>query len=108
VADSKHGSAEFSEAGINFTKGLTPDLRVGIQLFTHDLGPLGKYRTQFDWYYLDYRFRDWFGVRAGHLKIPFGLYNDCSDFDSARIPVLLPQSVYPIGRTEPSRILALR
>ncbi len=48
LADSKRGSFEFSEAGINFTKNLTPEFRVGIQLFTHDLGPLGNYRTQFD------------------------------------------------------------
>ena len=30
------------------------------------------------------------------MKIPFGLYNDTSDIDAARVPVLLPQSVYPL------------
>jgi len=100
LASSKRGSFEFSEVGINFTKGLTDNFRVGVQLFTHDLGPVGNYRTQFDWYYLDYRFADWLGFRAGHTKIPFGLYNDSSDFDSARVPILLPQSVYPIDHRE--------
>jgi hypothetical protein len=28
-----------------------------------------------DWFYLDYRFTDWLGFRAGRLKIPYGLYN---------------------------------
>lgn len=100
LAESKRGSFEFSEVGINFTKGLTDNLRVGVQLFSHDLGPLGNYRTQFDWYYLDYRLFDWLGLRAGHTKIPFGLYNDSSDFDSARVPILLPQSVYPIDHRD--------
>jgi len=100
LADSKRGSFEFTEAGLNFTESLTPNFRAGFQLFTHDLGPQGNYRTQFDWYYLDYRFRDWLGVRAGRTKIPFGLYNDSSDFDSARVPILLPQSIYPIDHRD--------
>ena len=36
------------------------------------------------------------GVRAGRTKIPFGLYNEVNDIDSARVPILLPQAVYPI------------
>jgi hypothetical protein len=98
--DSKHGSFEFSEVGINFSKQLTDRMRVGMQLFTHDLGPLGNYRTRFDWFYLDYRFWDWLGLRAGRTKVPFGLYNETSDIDAARVPVLLPQSVYPVSNRD--------
>jgi hypothetical protein len=100
LADSKRGSFEFSEVGINFSKQLTDRMRVGVQLFTHDLGPLGNYRTRFDWFYLDYRFWDWLGVRAGRTKVPFGLYNESSDIDAARVPVLLPQSVYPVSNRD--------
>ena len=100
AADSTRGSFEFSEVGINFSKQLTDRMRVGIQLFSHDLGPLGNYRTRFDWFYLDYRFWDWLGVRAGRTKLPFGLYNESSDVDAARVPVLLPQSVYPVTNRE--------
>ena len=100
LADSKRGSFEFSEVGINFSKQLTDRMRVGVQLFTHDLGPLGNYRTRFDWFYLDYRFWDWLGVRAGRTKLPFGLYNESSDIDAARVPVLLPQSVYPVSNRD--------
>ena len=96
LADSKRGSLEFSEVGINFTKSMTDELRVGMQLFMRDLGPIGNYTPHFDWFYLDYRFWDWLGVRAGRTKLPFGLYNENSDIDSARVPILLPQSVYPI------------
>ncbi len=100
LANSKAGSFEFSEVGINFTKDLTDRMRVGMQLFTHDLGPLGSYRTRFDWFYLDYHFWDWLGVRAGRTKLPFGLYNDSSDIDAARVPILLPQSVYPVSNRD--------
>jgi len=96
LADSKRGSFEFSEVGINFTKSMTDELRVGMQLYMRDLGPVGNYTPHFDWFYLDYRFWDWLGIRAGRTKLPFGLYNENSDIDSARVPILLPQSVYPI------------
>lgn len=100
LTSSQRGSFEFTEVGINVTKDLVDDLRIGVQLFARDVGPLGQYAPQFDWYYLDYRFRDWLGVRAGRTKIPFGLYNDSSEIDSARVPVLLPQSVYPIDHQD--------
>ena len=29
------------------------------------------------------------------MKLPYGLFNEVNDIDSARVPVLLPQSVYP-------------
>ena len=66
-----------------------------MQLFAQDLGPTGNYNAKMDWFYLDYRWQDWLGFRAGRVKIPFGLYNEINDIDSARVPVLLPQSVYP-------------
>jgi hypothetical protein len=96
LAKSHKGSFEFSEMGVNFTKPLADNLRVGLQLFVRDLGPVGNYSIKADWYYLDYHWRDWLGFRAGRVKLPFGLYNDSSDVDSARVPILLPQSVYPI------------
>jgi len=95
LADSKRGSFEFNEAGINFTKGLGDRLRVGLQFFARDLGAVGNYVPKLDWFNLDYRLADWLGIRAGRLKAPFGLYNEINDIDSARVPVLLPQSVYP-------------
>jgi hypothetical protein len=96
LTESKRGSVEFNEIGINFTKALGDRLQTGIQFFARDLGPVGNYTPKVDWAYLDYRFADWLGFRAGRLKVPFGLYNENNDVDSARVPVLLPQSVYPI------------
>jgi hypothetical protein len=94
------GSFDFTEVGINFTKPLGDKLRIGIQVFAHDLGPLGNYAPQLDWYYVDYRFFDWLGLRAGKTKLPWGLYNEANDVDSGRVAVLLPQSVYPVSSRE--------
>jgi hypothetical protein len=96
VEASKHGSFQMSEIGINFSKALTDRLRFGVQFFAQNFGGGGSYLPQVDWFYLDYSRWDWLGLRAGRLKIPYGLYNDVNDIDAARIPVLLPQSVYPL------------
>ncbi|KAB2892910.1 MAG: hypothetical protein F9K40_17595 [Kofleriaceae bacterium] len=95
LADTEDGSFEFAEAGVNVTRQLGDELRVGMQLFARDLGPLGNYSAKLDWFYLDYRWRDWLGLRAGRLKLPFGLYNDSVDVDAVHPVALLPQSVYP-------------
>jgi hypothetical protein len=94
LAQSDRGSFEFAEVGLNFTKALTDDLRLGLQLFAGQLGPRGDYRPTVDWFYIDYHFRDWLGLRAGRVKIPFGLYNEINDVDSARVAVLQPQALY--------------
>lgn len=99
-SERKQGSFDFTEVGINFTKPLGDRLRVGFQLFAHDLGPLGNYAPQLDWYYVDYRVADWLGIRAGKTKLPWGLYNESNDIDAGRVPVLLPQSVYPVSSRE--------
>jgi hypothetical protein len=95
LANTSRGSFEFSEIGLNFTLPATDKLRLGVQLFSRQLGPIGDYKATLDWYYLDYHWKDWLGLRAGRVKLPFGLYNASSDIDSARTAILLPQSVYP-------------
>jgi hypothetical protein len=100
LADTEDGSFEFAEAGINVTRTLGDQLRMGVQLFARDLGPIGDYSAKLDWFYIDYRWRDWLGLRAGRLKLPLGLYNDSSDIDAAHTTALLPQSVYPAGNRD--------
>jgi hypothetical protein len=96
LGQSKRGSVEFFEAAVTVSAEVVDRLRAGVQLFTRDLGTIGNYTAHVDWAYLDYAWREWLGVRAGRIKLPFGLYNEYSDIDPARTPILLPQSVYPI------------
>jgi predicted porin len=94
-ADTEDGTFEFNEFGINFGKQLTDDLRVGLQLFSRDLGDTGNNEVTLDWAYGDYRWKDWLGVRAGKIKMPHGLYNETRDVDALRNSIFLPASVYP-------------
>lgn len=96
AGDTTNGSFRMSEVGLNVTKEVADKLRIGVQAFAQNFPPGGTFNLRADWFYVDYRGRDWLGVRFGRLKIPFGLYNDVNDIDSARVPILLPQSTYPI------------
>src|SRR5580698_2804466 len=43
--ETTHGSFQYSEVGLNFTKDLTDRLRLGLQLFAEDIGPTGNYNA---------------------------------------------------------------
>jgi hypothetical protein len=83
------------EAGLNVTAQLTDRLRAGIQLFTRNVGEFDD-PPLLDWGYLDYQWKPYLGLRAGVIKMPYGLYNEYADIDAARVPILLPQSLYPL------------
>lgn len=102
LADTQDGTFEFNEMGINFTTWLLPGLRAGVQLFAKDLGPVGNDEIKVDWAYGDYRYKEWLGIRAGILKIPYGFYNETRDVDLLRTSIFLPQSVYAENFRDPS------
>ena len=89
------GSTGFTDFGLNIATELTDKFRVGAQGYDRNLGQLGQYHPSLDWAFGDYRFKSWFGVRAGKVKTTLGLYNDTQDLDFLRVFALLPQSVYP-------------
>jgi hypothetical protein len=89
------GSAAFTEFALNASTELTDRLRAGAQVYDRNLGKLGQYHPSLDWASLDYRLRNWVGIRAGKVKTPIGLFNDTQDLDFLQPFALLPQSVYP-------------
>jgi hypothetical protein len=93
--NTSQGSGAFTDFGLNLTSRITDKLLVGAQGYDRNLGQLGQYHPSLDWAVADYRFRSWFGVRAGKVKTTLGLYNDTQDQDFLRVFALLPQSVYP-------------
>lgn len=99
ASDSSEGTFSFNELGINFSKDLSDKLRIGLQLFSMDLGEIGNNDIAVDWAYGDYRWKDWLGLRAGRLKNPMGLYNETRDLDMLRTNIILPQGIYE----EPNR-----
>jgi hypothetical protein len=97
LTESLGGSFDFVEAAINAGFDITDDLRVGAQLFVGNLGEYGNYEPRLDWGYLDFRPKNWVGVRAGKFKRPLGFYNEVRDVDAARTFALLPQSIYNVA-----------
>jgi hypothetical protein len=94
LADTEDGSFQFNELGINFSKELTDQLRLGIQFFSRDLGSVDNNEIIIDWAYGDYRWQDWLGLRVGIIHEVHGLYSETRDFDMLRTAIFLPQSVY--------------
>ncbi len=92
--ESKHGSQQFNEMGINFSSDISDDLRAGIQIFSRDYGTIGDNQIVVDWAYGDYSINEMVGIRAGRVKSPLGFYNETRDVDLVRTSILLPQSVY--------------
>jgi hypothetical protein len=93
------GTWNFREAAFNVTDTIGAHLRVGAQVFEQDFGNIGNDKMILDWAIADYNFTPWFGIRAGRVKYPKGLYGEALDLDVVRPFVLLPEAVYsPILR----------
>jgi len=93
LGKTSEGTFDFREyaANVSWAKG---DFRVGAQVFGQKLGEYGDDKIALDWASIDYQPTQWFGLRAGRVKMPRGLYNEALDVDAIRPFVLLPQSVY--------------
>lgn len=100
IGASSRGSLELFEAALNASSEVADRLRAGIQLFARDVGNFDDEAPRIDWAFLDYHWKPWLGLRAGVIKLPFGLYNEYADIDSARTSILLPQGVYPVRNRE--------
>jgi hypothetical protein len=94
--DSSARSTDWTEAAINVNDQVSDKLRVGAQFHLTRLGAFGGDLPSVDWALGDYSFKQWLGVRAGKVKIKWGLYNDTQDADPNYLWSLLPESVYGI------------
>ena len=90
------GSFAFTDFGGNISVQVTGKFRVGAQVYDRNMGQLGNWVPELDWASGDYRFKDWFGIRAGKVKTVIGLDNDTQDLESLHTWALLPQSIYPL------------
>jgi hypothetical protein len=94
LGDSSRGSFLFTEAALNASFNPFPRTRISAQAFTYDVGDAGNYDLVLDYAQVEYTFNNYFGIRAGRIRRPQGLYNDIQDVDVARTFVLLPQGIY--------------
>ncbi|HUI77272.1 MAG TPA: hypothetical protein VLY24_05135 [Bryobacteraceae bacterium] len=88
----------FTEGGLNVSTQITDKFRVGAQVYVRDIGHFGQWAPELDWAMGDYKFKSWFGVRAGKVKTTFGLYNDSQDMEFLQTWALLPQSIYAVDQ----------
>jgi hypothetical protein len=94
LGESSQGSFKFTEAALNASFNPMPRTRISAQAFTYDVGDAGNYDVVLDYAQVEYTFNDYFGIRAGRVRRPQGIYNDIQDVDVARTFVLLPQGIY--------------
>src|SRR6266849_2630511 len=92
------GSFNMTDLGFNVAMQVSDRFRVGAQLYSYNVGELGRYRPQLDWAVADYRLKDWFGIRGGKIKTALGLFNDTQAMEFLHTSALLPQSTYPIDQ----------
>ncbi|MCX6595216.1 MAG: hypothetical protein NTV70_02470 [Acidobacteria bacterium] len=90
-----NGSFSMTDGGFNVATRLTPKLRVGAQVFSRNIGDIANGKVALDWAFADYKFNDYFGIRAGRVKTVLGLFNDTQDMEFIHTFALLPQSMYP-------------
>jgi len=99
LANTHKGTFEFNDAAINFSRLLYPNLHIGCQVYTRDIGDVGNNKLEIDWAFADYRMTDLIGFRLGKIKIPHGLYNETRDIDLLRTFIFLPPVYYDISRS---------
>lgn len=97
--NSSNGSVDFTEVGLNGSARLLPNLLVSAQGLYRRAGGSDTQGLRLDFAQADYSVSlldsaATLGVRAGRVKVPFGLYNDTRDVIWTRPSVLLPQSIY--------------
>ena len=93
--NTSQGSSAMTDMVLNVSSQVTDKFRVGAQVYDRNLGQLGQWHPSLDWGLGDYRFTQWFGIRAGEVKTTLGLFNDSQDLDFLHVFALLPQGVYP-------------
>ncbi len=93
--DSRDGTLDLRDFGVNFSGNLTDDLRLAAQFTGYSLGEQGGDKINLHYGYADYRLVDALGFRLGRVRVPSGLYNETRDIDMVRTHVFMPQSVYP-------------
>lgn len=95
--NSRNGSFEYREIGINFQKEVGNRLRMGIQLLCRDIGTFGNNKVIVDWAYGNFNVHDMFNISAGRMKNQLGFYSDVQDIDFLVPWASLPYYIYDKG-----------
>jgi hypothetical protein len=90
------GNYDRAELSLNLEDQLSDRLRVAVQT-DFDQTEMG-HDTGIDYAFVEWRFSDKLRIRAGQVKLPFGIYAEITDVGTLRPFLRLPQGVYgPVG-----------
>ena len=96
--DSDHGSADFTELGMNASLQLFPKVRVAGQILSRHAGNMDNGSPHLDYALLDINFissnKGRIGTYLGRIKNPIGLYNDTRDIAHTRQGIFTSQTIY--------------
>ncbi|PKK90709.1 MAG: hypothetical protein CVV64_07465 [Candidatus Wallbacteria bacterium HGW-Wallbacteria-1] len=92
LGNSKDGTFDFTEIGLNFQTMSGDRTKLGMQILQRNLGEYSSFAI--DWANAEYKISDKFSFKAGKIKLPFGLHNQRRDLDLVRTQILLPTGVY--------------
>lgn len=96
--DSKNGSWDLREIGVNLSYQARPSLLFSGQLLSRTAGEMYDGEVRLDYALVDITPlmtpRGRLGLRIGRLKNPLGLYNDTRDMPFTRPSIFLPESIY--------------
>ena len=96
--NSEHGSADFTEFGINTSLQLSPKIRIAGQVLSRQAGDMDNGSLRIDYALLDINLissmKGRLGLYLGRIKNPLGLYNDTRDVAHIRQGVFTSQVIY--------------
>jgi hypothetical protein len=96
--DSDHGSADFTELGINASVEFSPKIRLAGQLLSRHAGDTADGSPRVDYALLDINLiassQGNIGLYLGRIKSPLGLYNETRDIGHTRASVFTQQAIY--------------
>lgn len=97
-SDSKNGSFDNTELGINASYKATPSILLSGQLLSRLAGDMYNGSPTVDYALVDWNISNTrdraYGVRLGRVKNPLGFYNETRDVAFTRPSIFLPQQVY--------------
>ncbi|AKH69495.1 hypothetical protein IMCC21906_01820 [Spongiibacter sp. IMCC21906] len=96
--NSRDGSFELMEAGINGNWQFNNRLHFAGQILTRDAGNTDNGDVTIDYLFGDYKLTEddqsGFGARIGRVRNSYGFYNDTRDVIFTRPSILMPQAIY--------------
>jgi len=96
--DSKHGSADFTELGINASLQLSSKIRIAGQALSRHAGDMDNGSPRIDYALIDVnllsRSKGNLGIYLGRIKNPLGLFNETRDVAHTRQGVFTQQAIY--------------